>query len=56
MQEKSNCPICDGIIEIDSPVMGELVYCKDCSSELEVVSLNPLRLKEAPPEGEDWGQ
>lgn len=30
--------------------------CPDCGSELEVVSLKPLQLAEAPEAEEDWGE
>lgn len=51
------CPIC----EADVPVPGdavenELVACPDCGSELEVISLEPLELDEAPEVEEDWGE
>jgi alpha-aminoadipate carrier protein LysW len=35
---------------------GEVVQCAECGAELEVVTLNPLRLILAPPEEEDWGE
>jgi len=51
------CPICDGEIQLDSDTMlGEIVECGDCGSELEVTGLNPLQLEEAPQEEEDWGE
>jgi len=33
-----------------------LVTCPDCGVELEVTSVNPIELTEAPQEEEDWGQ
>ncbi len=35
---------------------GELLECGDCGSELEVISLDPVKLEEAPEAEEDWGQ
>jgi alpha-aminoadipate carrier protein LysW len=35
---------------------GEILLCPDCGTELEVLSLNPLRLEEAPEVEEDWGE
>ena len=35
---------------------GELLICPDCGTELEVVSLNPPTLAEAPEVQEDWGE
>jgi alpha-aminoadipate carrier protein LysW len=51
------CPVC----EADVPVPGdaivhELVDCGDCATELEIASLSPPLLKEAPQEEEDWGE
>jgi alpha-aminoadipate carrier protein LysW len=37
-------------------VVGELIECAECGSELEVVGLNPVSLNEAPQEAEDWGE
>ena len=53
----SECPVCDGEITLaDDVVMGELLECDDCGSELEVTSLDPVELDEAPEAEEDWGQ
>jgi len=54
---KTNCPVCDAEVVFDEGVeVGELVECDDCGSELEIVSLNPLEVAEAPQEEEDWGE
>ena len=37
-------------------VVNELLDCGECASELEVVSLDPPRLEEAPEVAEDWGE
>jgi len=42
--------VLDGVME------GEIVVCSDCGVDLEVVSLDPLRLELAPMEEEDWGE
>ena len=53
----SQCPVCDADISVgDDLVVGELLECDDCGSELEIVSVNPLEIKEAPEAEEDWGQ
>lgn len=54
---KAECPVCAATIEllIDA-VEGELLECPDCGTELEVTSLDPAKLAEAPKEEEDWGQ
>ena len=36
--------------------LSELLECGECSSELEVSSLEPVRFVEAPLEAEDWGE
>ena len=51
------CVICAAEIEVDSStIKGELIECMECGTELEVVSVDPLELAEAPSEQEDWGQ
>jgi alpha-aminoadipate carrier protein LysW len=51
------CGICDGAVALpDGTVAGEILRCPDCGTELEVVSMDPLRLEEAPQVQEDWGE
>ena len=51
------CPVCGGILEHDKDTLvGELKDCQDCGSELEVVSVDPFAVQEAPVAAEDWGQ
>lgn len=51
------CPVCGGEVDISSDtVVNELLDCGECASELEVVSLDPVRLDEAPEVAEDWGE
>ncbi len=51
------CPICDAHVELsDDVIEGELLVCPECGSELEVTSVNPPALEEAPQEEEDWGE
>lgn len=53
----STCPVCDAELSLaDDAVEGELMECADCGCELEIVSLDPLQLAEAPEAEEDWGQ
>ena len=53
----ANCPECDGIIELsDDLEAGEIVVCPDCGMELEVMSLDPVKLEPAPEVEEDWGE
>ncbi len=51
------CPICDAVVELPEGVeVNELVPCPDCGSELEILSLSPLTVEQAPEIEEDWGE
>ncbi len=51
------CPECDAEIPVSvSMVIGEVLSCSECGCELEIVSLDPLRLDLAPEIEEDWGE
>jgi alpha-aminoadipate carrier protein LysW len=51
------CPVCDAEVRLSQDtVVSELVVCDSCSSPLEVRTVDPLQLAEAPQEEEDWGQ
>ena len=57
MSQPVKCPICDAEITLaDDTLLGELVECPECGSELEVTSIEPIQLQEAPQEEEDWGE
>ena len=57
MTTPSSCPECAADITLaDDTLQGEIIQCPDCGVELEVRSLNPLRLELAPEEEEDWGE
>jgi len=57
MSKIAQCPICDADIELpDDVVEGELLTCPECGSELEVISVDPPEVAEAPQEEEDWGE
>ena len=52
-----SCPVCEGSVTLnDDLVEGELVECAECGTELEVKSVNPVTVEEAPAEQEDWGE
>ena len=54
---KTECPVCGAIISRqEDMVEGELLECTDCGTELEILSLKPFELAEAPQEEEDWGE
>jgi len=51
------CPVCGGEVNLSADtVVNELIDCEECASELEVVSLDPPQLDEAPAAAEDWGE
>ncbi len=50
------CPVCGADVSLaDDAVVGELLECSDCGTELEVTGLDPAALSEAPQTEEDWG-
>ncbi|MFF5846532.1 lysine biosynthesis protein LysW [Streptomyces massasporeus] len=53
----ASCPECNvGISAPNVSAVSEIVECRDCHSELEVVGVSPLRLALAPEIEEDWGE
>jgi len=57
MSKLVTCIVCEGKIQVSDDLLeGEIIVCPDCGSELEVVSLDPLTLEEAPEVQEDWGE
>jgi alpha-aminoadipate carrier protein LysW len=50
------CPLCATKIAGEGREVGEVIACKGCDAELEVVAVSPLRLAEAPEVEEDWGE
>ena len=51
------CPVCEAAVEIaDGTVIGELMECGDCGTELEVTKIDPVEIAEAPEVEEDWGE
>lgn len=41
----TNCPVCDENVYVDSKmVQGDIVFCEDCNSDLELVGLDPIEL------------
>lgn len=55
--QSAECPGCAADVEIPADaVEGEILQCAECEMEIEVISLDPLTLEEAPEEDEDWGE
>lgn len=51
------CPECEGSVSIAAdPRISEIVECGECAVELEILTLDPLRLAPAPEVEEDWGE
>ncbi len=51
------CPVCDAIVVLPEGVLAhELLDCRECATELEIQSLDPPLVREAPLEEEDWGE
>jgi alpha-aminoadipate carrier protein LysW len=51
------CPVCDADVAVpQEALVHELLDCGECATELEIASLSPPSLREAPLEEEDWGE
>ncbi|MEM7113756.1 MAG: lysine biosynthesis protein LysW [Chloroflexota bacterium] len=51
------CVVCEAPVEMpEDVIVGEVLVCEDCGAELEVTSLAPLTVEEAPEVEEDWGE
>lgn len=43
---KTRCPVCGGVIEAGMYAeVGDLITCYDCDAELEIVKVEPLKVK-----------
>jgi alpha-aminoadipate carrier protein LysW len=54
----TECPVCAAEVAAPSDVIvGELLDCEECGSELEVTAVSPaVEVAEAPMSAEDWGE
>lgn len=52
----AQCPECEAELSLEDVIQGEIVVCADCGVDLEVISLDPIKLEMAPMEEEDWGE
>jgi alpha-aminoadipate carrier protein LysW len=57
MNKSAECPVCGADVMLaEDAVIGELIICPECGSELEVINVDPPELLQAPQEEEDWGE
>ena len=55
----TSCRECGAALSVpDDAIVGEIVSCKDCSTEFEVTEIanGNVLLKQAEQAGEDWGE
>jgi len=54
---ETKCLECQAQISLDVTTQaGEVITCPECSTDLEVIQVKPLKLILAPEVQEDWGQ
>lgn len=54
---KTTCSECTATIELfEEPLLGELIDCTTCASELEVTGVDPIEVQPAPELAQDWGE
>jgi alpha-aminoadipate carrier protein LysW len=54
---ETKCLECQAQISLDTTTqVGEVITCPECSTDLEVIQVKPLKLSLAPEVQEDWGQ
>jgi alpha-aminoadipate carrier protein LysW len=51
---KTYCPDCDAVISVDDPREGAKVTCRECGTELEIISTNPFEVDYPLDYDEDW--
>ena len=57
MMANTECPECAAEVGLAQDTeVGEILVCPDCGVELEVMSLDPLKVALAPEVEEDWGE
>jgi lysine biosynthesis protein LysW len=56
-KETNKCLECMAEVKVGADAQkGEVISCPECSTDLEIVSVRPLKLALAPEVQEDWGQ
>ncbi|MHA1265602.1 MAG: lysine biosynthesis protein LysW [Candidatus Helarchaeota archaeon] len=57
---KVTCPECYFIFEVNDVMLGEIIECSDCGTELEVIEIDDKEqeviVQKAETEEEDWGE
>jgi alpha-aminoadipate carrier protein LysW len=50
------CPECENDLDIEEDVIdeGEIVSCPECGTDFEVITINPLELRQVSDEDEEW--
>jgi lysine biosynthesis protein LysW len=51
---KTYCPNCDAVISVESPREGASITCRECGTELEVISVSPFEVDYPLDYDEDW--
>jgi len=47
MNEKVICPDCETEIELtEATMVGDIIECGECGTEVEILSINPLKYRE----------
>ena len=41
---KAYCPNCDAAVIKDNPRVGAMITCRECDTELEIISINPFEV------------
>ena len=41
---KAYCPNCDAAVIKDNPRVGAMISCRECGTELEIISTNPFEV------------
>lgn len=56
MVQTAQCPECEAALDLQSLLVGEILFCPDCRAELEVVNVAHPEVALAPQVEEDWGE
>ena len=51
---KTYCPSCDAVISAENPREGAMITCRECGTELEIISTNPFEVDFPLDYDEDW--